>query len=160
MRDAILIDIDNCWMDSRLWLSKIPSDNASVSSWDIFYKRVYLCKPNKSFIKDIMSLISEKSLYPIFITSRTSKIKGSTVFQIQNNSNLVVGETCLLLMRDGHGPLESSSVVKEELLSKVYNEYNIVYAIDDLKENLDMYKKHNIDTVILYDINLHDYERL
>lgn len=161
MSKVIVIDIDNCWMDSRLWLEKAPVKSKKEEDWDLFYKRVYLCRPNKSFISDVMSLIREANLFPIFVTSRTDKIRKSTIFQIQNNSSLVVNDTCLLYMRDGtEKTYRSSDKIKKEIIKKIMSEHEIVYAIDDVDKNLKMYKEMGVDTVIKYNIETHDYERI
>lgn len=161
MSKVIVIDIDNCWMDSRLWLEKVPVKSKNEDDWDLFYKRVYLCRPNKSFISDVMSLIREANLFPIFVTSRTDKIRKSTIFQIQNNSSLVVDDTCLLYMRDGtEKTYRSSDKIKKEIIKKIMLEHEIVYAIDDDDKNLKMYKEIGVDTVIKYNIEKHDYERI
>ena len=161
MSKVIVIDIDNCWMDSRLWLEKAPVNSKKEDDWDLFFKRVYLCRPNKSFISDVMSLIREANLFPIFVTSRTDKIRKSTIFQIQNNSSLVVDDTCLLYMRDGtEKTYRSSDKIKKEIIKKIMSEHEIVYAIDDVDKNLNVYKELGIDTVIKYNIETHDYERI
>ena len=40
------------------------------------------------------------------------------------------------------------------------SEHEIVYAIDDVDKNLNVYKELGIDTVIKYNIETHDYERI
>ena len=161
MSKVIVIDIDNCWMDSRLWLEKIPMGSKNEEDWDLFYKRVYLCRPNKSFIKDVLVLIKEANLFPIFVTSRSDKIKKSTIFQIQNNSSLVVDDTCLLYMRDSKNKVyKSSDKIKKDIIKKIMSEHEILYAIDDMDNNLKVYKELGIETVIKYNIETHDYERI
>lgn len=159
MSNAILIDIDNCWMDSRIWLSKRPA-NLEKQGWDLFNKRVYLCKPNKSFIKDVISLIKDSNLFPIFITARSEKIRKSTIFQIQNNSSLIVDVNCLLYMRSKDEDSIHSDTIKYNIIKNNLNNYTITYAIDDEDNNLTIYKKLGINTVIKYNIEKHDYERI
>ena len=59
MKNAIIIDIDNCWMDSRLWLTNAPMWSKNEEDWEMFYRKVYLCKPNKLFINDIMTVAND-----------------------------------------------------------------------------------------------------
>ena len=160
MKKAIIIDIDNCWMDSRLWISKAPMGSKDEREWDIFYKKVYLCSPNKAFINDVITLISEMDLYPIFVTSRSENVKMSTIHQIQSNSSLVVDETCLLYMRKKNIDYRSSDKVKKDIVSSLMDEYEVVYCIDDDDKNLEVFKELNIPTVIKYNISKHDYERI
>ena len=161
MSKVIVIDIDNCWMDSRLWIEKAPIGSKREEDWDLFYKRVYLCRPNKSFIKDVISLIAETKLFPIFVTSRSDRIRKSTIFQIQNNSSLVVDKTCLLYMRnDDIKDYRSSDVIKRDIITEIMSNNEIVYAIDDMENNLKIFKELGVDTVIKYNIETHDYERI
>lgn len=160
MMKAIVIDIDNCWMDSRLWLLEVPLGSKDERVWDTFYKKVYLCKPNIPFIQDVTTLISEMNLFPIFVTSRSEYIKSSTILQIERSSSLKVGETCSLYMRKKDIDYRSSDKVKRDIIKKLMNDYEIMYCIDDDDKNLSMFKELNIDTVIRYDIDKHDYERV
>ena len=160
MKNAIIIDIDNCWMDSRLWLTNVPLWSENEDDWELFYRRVYLCKPNKLFINDIMTMIADMNVFPIFVTSRSGQVRKSTIFQIQNNSSLVVDETCGLYMRKSLEDYRSSDKVKKDITLELMKEYNILYAIDDDMKNLKMFKELGIPSVIRYDISSNDYERL
>lgn len=159
-KKAIVIDIDDCWMDSRLWISKAPIGSRNEEEWDLFYKKVYLCKPNKSFIRDVINFIFETNVFPIFVTSRSERVLKDTIFQIQNNSSLVVGDTCELYMRTPFNDFRSSEKVKKDILIKLMDRYDIAYAIDDTEINLEMFKSLGIKTVIRYKINGDDYERV
>lgn len=159
-KKAIIIDIDDCWMDSRLWIAKAPIGSKDENDWDVFYKKVYLCKPNKSFIRDVMNFISETGVFPIFVTSRSGRVVKDTIFQIQNNSSLIVGDTCELYMRNSFNDYRSSDKVKKDILLKLMDTYDIAYAIDDTDKNLEMFKSLGVNTVIRYKINGDDYERV
>ena len=160
MKDAIIIDIDNCWLDSRPWIKYVPFSSKNEEDWNAFYKKVYLCKPNKSFITEIMSLIEELKLYPVFITSRSDRVMDSTKFQIENNSSLIVGETCDLFMRTKEHRYAKSDEVKNAILNELKGQYNFLYGIDDTQENLEVFKKYGVKTVIKYSIEMHDYEKV
>lgn len=159
MKDAIIIDIDNCWLDSRLWIKQAPISSKNEEDWKEFYKLVYLCKANKSFIRDVISLIEDLKLYPVFITSRSDFVMGSTKFQIENNSSLIVGDTCALYMRTREHMYAKSGFVKDSILRKLKETYNFLYAIDDTPENLEVFKEHGVKTVVRYSIETHDYEK-
>lgn len=159
MKDAIIIDVDNCWLDSRPWIKYAPFSSKNEEDWNVFYKKVYLCKPNKSFITEIMSLIEELKLYPVFITSRSDRVMDSTKFQIENNSSLIVGDTCALYMRTKEHKYAKSGEVKDVILNQVKGTYNFLYAVDDTLENLEVFKAHGVKTVIRYSIETHDYEK-
>lgn len=161
MKRAIIIDMDNCWMDSRKWLERSPLiQSRDKMSWDNFYKLIHLCKPNKRFITDILSLIDETKVFPVFITSRSDDVYKASLFQIENNSSLKVGETCELYMRTKEHGYAKSAVVKKDIINSLLNEYSFVYAIDDSDDNLKTFKELGIETVIRYVIDTHDYERL
>ena len=159
MKDAIIIDIDNCWLDSRPWIKHAPFSSKKEDDWDKFYKLVYLCKANKTFIRDAMSLIEDLKLYPVFITSRSDSVVDSTKFQIENNSSLIVGDTCALYMRTKEHKYAKSGDVKDSILRKLKGTYNFLYAIDDTPENLEVFKEHGVKSVIRYSIETHDYEK-
>ena len=160
MKKAFIIDIDNCWLDSRLWISKAPLGSTSEDEWMIFYRKVYFCKPNKEFIEDILKIVEEKQLFPIFVTARSGSVATQTILQIQQNSPLIVGNTCALYMRPSRNDYRSSEEVKRDLLMDVLKEYEIECAIDDTVANLLMFKEHGISNVIHYDIQTHDYNRI
>ena len=63
-------------------------------------------------------------------------------------------------MRKANVDYRSSDAVKRDILQELMNDYTILYAIDDDMKNLEMYKELGIPTVIKYDINSNDYERL
>ena len=157
MKKAIIIDIDNCWMDSRLWLSKAPMESKKDEEWDVFYKRIHLCRANKPFIDDIMEVIRGKDLFPIFVTSRSGTVATQTVLQIQKNSSLRVGDTCALYMRPSRNDFRSSEEVKKDILQEIMKIYEVDSVIDDCMKNLEMFKEHGISKVIHYDIEKHDY---
>ena len=159
MKDAIIIDIDNCWLDSRPWIKRAPFSSKKEEDWNKFYKLVYLCKANKPFIRDAMSLIEDMNLYPIFITSRSDRVMISTKFQIENNSSLIVGETCNLYMRTNEHKYAKSGDVKNNILKNLKGMYNFLYAIDDTPENLIVFKEYGVRTVVQYFIETHDYEK-
>lgn len=160
MKDAIIIDIDDCWMDSRKWIAAAPYPSKKEEDWIEFYKKVYVCKPNKRFIQDVLGLIDEMKLFPVFITSRSDRVKLSTIFQIENNSPLKVGETCDLYMRTAEHKYMKSGSVKDAILKDLTSKYNFIYGIDDTQENLEVFKKYGVKTVIKYSIDTHDYERI
>jgi hypothetical protein len=160
MRDAIIIDIDDCWMDSRKWIAEAPYPSKKEEDWNEFYKKVYVCKPNKRFIQDVLGLIEEMNLFPVFITSRSDRVKLSTIFQIENNSSLKVGDTCALYMRTKEHKYMKSGEVKDSILNEIKGMYNFIYGIDDTQENLEVFKKYGVETVIRYSIATHDYERV
>lgn len=160
MNKAFIIDIDNCWMDSRLWLSKVPYGSEKESDWESFYRRVFLCKPNKPFIDDILEVIEKTNLYPLFVTSRSGSVVTQTILQIQKHSPLKVGYTCGLYMRPSKNDYRSSEKVKKSILLNLMKEYEIIYAIDDTHENLTMYKECGVPHVLHYDIETHDYTEI
>lgn len=160
MKKAFIIDIDNCWLDSRLWISKAPHGSKNEEDWNLFYKRIYFCKPNFEFINDILKIIEEKKLFPIFVSSRSGSVTTQTILQIQKNSSLIVGKTCALYMRPSKNDYRSSAAVKKDLLMDIIKEYEIEFVIDDTISNLLMFKECGISNVIHYDIETHDYNKI
>ena len=53
-----------------------------------------------------------------------------------------------------------SGEVKEYILNEIKGMYNFIYGIDDTQENLEVFKKYGVETVIRYSIATHDYERV
>lgn len=159
MIECIVCDIDNVYTDSRDWVKHVPKGDLAKSreAWDKYHTYHHLVKPNKFIIRMIVKV--SKTMPILFVTSREDRgdMRKLTIEEIENFSNdmIKIGGTSVhkLYMRKDCD-YRDSDVVKEEILLKeiLPHKYKPILAIDDEPSNIDMFKKHGIDTR-LYDIN-------
>ena len=140
---AVIIDIDNCWMDSRaipMYAEENPTEYAELLRTQ--------CIPNVKFIRDVTEFIEENDLFPIFLTGRTGskEIADVTRKQIEENSKFTndmhtLGTWYILYMREP-GDMTPTPTMKTQVIGKkILEHYNVVAAIDDDIKNLEKFKK-------------------
>ncbi len=144
---CFIMDIDGVYTDAREWEKVIPKENTR-EGWDYYGSKVNLSKPNKEIINIAKGL--QKLLPIIFITSREDRgsMREFTEHEIRTYSDgeINIGTHNKLFMRKNND-LRSSAEVKQELLDEVKKQgYKPVLAIDDSKENIDMFEENGIAT--------------
>lgn len=164
MKNVILVDIDNCFCDSRKWIDELPKDRIVTSreEWDEFLKKITLCEPNTHFIETILEYMDTNDCVPIFVTSRENRFDNHniTIQQIESFSEgeLKINENCFLFMRK-ENDMRPCSEVKRDLIEgilKIVDISNIHFAIDDSEENCKSFKSFGIKT-FLYNIESNLY---
>ena len=149
-----LIDIDNCFMDSRSLLNKYAGD------WDMFAKNLSLAKPNKAFIDFILETQKVEDFIPIFTTGREDRegVLETTISQIEEGSEgrLKVGENCYLFLRE-KGDYRKNYEVKKDMLEAIRTQYYPILAVDDDKNTCAMYAENGVPIVKYYDITNDGY---
>ena len=154
----VICDIDNCYTDSRDWVKHVPSsditDKAVLRSmWDKYQAMSFLAKPNKSIIDLLLSM---SDLIPVyFVTSRENRkhSREDTIYQIEKFSDgrILIGDTHKLYMRNEFD-YRSSHEVKKDIVTSILAEGCIpVVAIDDDRDNCEMFAELGIPTK-LYNI--------
>lgn len=154
----VICDIDNCYTDSRDWIKHVPSsdvqDKAVLRSmWDKYQAMSFLAKPNKSIIDLLLSM---SDLIPIyFVTSREDRkhSREDTINQIEKFSkgHITIGDAHKLYMRKEFDYRGSHEVKKDIVTSILAEGCMPVVAIDDDKDNCEMFAELGIPTK-LYDI--------
>ena len=155
---AVLVDIDNCYMDSRELIANHNGD------WNWFAKNLSaLAVPNTSFIEGLLELIKEGNLVPIFTTGREDKddVLNVSIKQIEEGSNgtLVVGRNCFILLRE-NGDFRKAVFVKKEMLDTIRTHYDPVAAIDDEMSICQMYAENGIPKVFCYHIGDDEFQEV
>lgn len=152
MQKILIVDIDNCYTDSREWLKQVPQiteDNKGEarSLWDKFHSLSHLAKPNKSII-DLVSTLG--FFFPIFfLTSREDRgdnreITEKQIAEFSNGRVLVEGRNKLLMRSDSD--YRPTDEVKQDIIRTLLMDCEPVLAIDDELSNCKMFKRHKIPT--------------
>lgn len=154
---AVVIDIDNCWMDSRA----IPQ--FAEEDLDVYAELLKNhCIPNRKFINDVVEFIKENELYPIFVTGRTGTPKILNITENQIEDNFIDFEDYGLWMRE-MDDMTPTPLMKTKIIQRLIERYTIIAAIDDDQRNLDEFSRHfsfdcyryNIADDIIYKVKSH-----
>lgn len=159
-KDAIILDIDNTIVYDT-YNVHLPLNNTR-EEWDKFHEnKLYyipeLFRINK-YIQDLIQrfLYSfEEIPYVIFMTSREDTAQGIIKYNTLRTIKDFFGElntTYELLMRN-ENDYRPSSEVKQDLLNKVLEKYNILFAMDDDETNIQMFNNNKITTLKVGGIN-------
>lgn len=146
-KDCILCDIDGVFTDSREWYKYFPK-NGNREIWNAFQAKCdECCPPNKPFINYLKETYKDK--YIVFFTAReaTEYLVEATTRQIHDYSDgyFTVGDNCDLVMRPLNNFIEDYKV-KELMLEKyIFPKYNVLLAIDDNIDNINMFKSKGIE---------------
>jgi hypothetical protein len=138
-------------MDSREWNKFLPSDYLSREGWDYFYENIHKCKINRHMLKFLLQLNESHKIDNIFlITAREDigNVRKDTVEQLNSMLFKFMKRKWKwhLYMRNCCDFRTSSEVKKSIITQNIYPYHFIDLAIDDDKENIEMYKNFNIMT--------------
>ena len=155
---AVLVDIDNCYMDSRELIAKYNGD------WEAFAKNIpNLSVPNRPFINGLIELIKAVNIVPIFTTGREDKgdVLSDSIKQIDEGSNgvFVVGKTCFLMLREKND-FRKGVLVKKDMLDAIRTHYDPIVAIDDDMDICQMYVENGIPKVFHYNIESNEFQEI
>ena len=149
--ENIILDIDNCVLDSREWEKYIPTENTR-EGWDNYHDHYYLTTPNPEMIDFIEDLYyyGLKRIY--FVTAREdiNNMREITINHLKNafadrrwfkkvEKHLFMRNTCDYSLTD--------KVKEKIMLSHIYPYQFISLAIDDDIRNIEMYKNWGINTL-------------
>lgn len=152
MQKILIVDIDNCYTDSREWLKQVPqiteeNKGEARSLWDKFHSLSHLAKPNRSII-DLVSTLG--FFFPVFfLTSREDRGDNREITKRQieafSEGRVKVEGNNKLLMRNDCD-YRPSDEVKQEMIRTLLMDCEPVLAIDDELSNCRMLKRHKIPT--------------
>lgn len=145
-QNCIIVDIDDCLMDSRCMSKYLPEDQKSREGWDKFHGHYNECEPNAHFF----NLIKNYRSKIFFLTSRedTGNVRFVTMQFLQGQFY-----NFDLIMRP-YECYDSSPVVKKALYEEfiVNNNkkinYHVEFAIDDDPANNEMWRSLGIPTFL------------
>lgn len=156
--NAVIFDIDGTLADIThrvLHIQKFPKD------WDAFYEAMDNDKPIDSVchLCTIYASISKMPRFnPVqlfFVTGRPEKYRKMTIKWLKEtipelceedivNDEQFAQSNCELIMRKD-GDHRQDYVVKKEVLEKIQSRgYQILFAVEDRKQCVDMYRKQGI----------------
>lgn len=149
-KKCIVCDIDGVIFDTAELLQKFES-LPEAEKWNQFNLHATRLEVNVSFdLIDIIEAYAEKHRATVaFVTARSDVIYSKTLRQLLHYFNKIKTCNCGLYMRK-EGDTSSAADVKEEILEQLEKEFDIVLAIDDEKENCEMFKRHGILTMQVY----------
>lgn len=163
-KTCIIVDLDNtvCGVKNP---QPLPIENTR-EQWDIFHKKVKFYHPKTLYpIKPVIEIIENffnKGVYVIFMTAREDCAKGLVRLNSyrfikkhfkQFNKPQSFNNDYKIIMRQPND-FRSSSEVKQDLLTKcVLPYYNVIMALDDDENNIQMFSNNNILTLKVQDSN-------
>lgn len=144
MRKAIIVDIDNVLMDAREPDKTQPNVRTDREAWREWQPKMAECTTIQPMFDLVKSMIDFG--YTVFLV--TSRESTDTLIHITNLQIGILrfqGATLLMRAEDDNRP---SPVVKRSLYeSAIKGRYDVAFAIDDLEENIEMYKELGIKTL-------------
>jgi len=141
-RKAIVIDIDNCVLDTQFILDEIHKFGLKgEEKWEYFYKN---CNSDRvtlmSGIKDMLGEMYWDT--PIIIsTARNEKCKEATLNKLWKEGFIIPDDA--IFMRSYYD-LRPASEVKREHLIEIMKEFDVIAFIDDDIDNCEMAKELGI----------------
>lgn len=147
----LILDIDNCVLDSREWEKYIPTDNTR-EGWDRYHDHYYLVCENSDMVDFIDALIKKglQSIY--FITAREDihKMREITIGQLNAVFRNTKGWNKIkkyLYMRNTCDYSPTAEVKNNILHTHIVPNVFIDLAIDDDIRNVEMYRANGIKAI-------------
>ena len=146
MKSAIICDIDGCVIDTDWIWEEVERQNMEGSQmWEFFNKNandLTKSKPQQLLINRLQT-----NAEVIFSTARSEAIRKETREMLEK---IMQGKEFILMMRP-EKCFDSSEAVKEAHLMEILKNYEVACAIDNEKENCNMYRRHGL---VVMQINL------
>ena len=170
MKKAIIVDLDNCLFDSRPIDKYFPKDTSNRKQWDKYHKHYNKCKINEWCVDLIKRFVftEEKGIYHytvLFVTGREARKQCindtlnmiNTVFLICNSKKQCTNDTFIdpsynfrLFMRPNDCFKPDHEVKRDIYTSCIKDRFDVLFAIDDRKENIDMWLNFGIPCLQCY----------
>lgn len=136
MKEAIIMDIDDTICQSASL--KDHREEVMKNDYRWFNKQILTFKPEKYAIVLLNNLSRIYTI--IFITARDEICRKKTEYWLDDNFSFKPYHPYKLLMR-ATGDHREDTIVKFELYNKhVINKYNVIFAVDDQKDILKMWR--------------------
>lgn len=144
---AVVIDLDGTFVDNKHLLETylpMPSHVKDENQyWTDFIEESLYCKANwwcSRLIKDML----KANVEIIFLTSRTGSIKNRDLTKRWLDAVLPEDAEYTLVMRN-RGCHKPDHVSKKDLMvTNIVPYYDVIFAVDDKKENIDMFESLSI----------------
>lgn len=147
----LILDIDNCVLDSREWEKYVPKENTR-EGWDNYHDHHYLVSVNYDMV-DFIQKLCEKGLKSIYFITAREDIDGMRNITIEHLNNAFGSLKAwkrikkYLYMRNAcdYSP---TYVVKNNILqTHIVSKVKVDLAIDDDIKNINMYLANGIETL-------------
>lgn len=152
---AIIVDIDGTLTRDPLIIK-----NKSREGRDIFYEKIdnYL-RVKRELINPIVDLIklifNYSNIKIIFLTAREDRydIKENTIKFLENKILYDLGYCCFDLYMREENDLRLNYEVKEQILKEqILPFYDVLFALDDEDNNVEMFRRNGIVTLQVKDV--------
>jgi len=172
LRKYVILDIDNCVLDSRILDKYVPEHPLGQRAWETLSSHFKDCKPNPDFFKsallyhaDIFNFSELHTYFIVFLTSRMEKV-------IDRVSTRTVTEHSLrqlgfksseydLVMRRPEDLRSAPDFKKEATLNiiKGFRGLEPLVCIDDMQNNVEMFMSLHLPS-LLYNIEENSLTKL
>lgn len=144
----LILDIDNCVLDSREWEKYVPKESTR-EGWDNYYEHYYLISVNEDMVNYISELCKRGLERIYFITAREEIRDMRKITELQLNSafhNIKQWKKIdkFLYMRNACDYSSTASVKNNILHTHILSKVKIDLAIDDDIKNIEMYRANGI----------------
>jgi hydroxymethylpyrimidine pyrophosphatase-like HAD family hydrolase len=135
---TVICDLDGtlCNIDHRLHYLKENKD------WDTFYDNCDKDKPNLWCVK-ILESLANSGVNIVFVSGRRSSTWDKTTKWFHDNLPVKVWLGRELYMRQD-GDYRKDCVIKKEIFDEHLTERNILFALDDRQQVVDMWRKQGL----------------
>ena len=140
---AIVIDLDSTLYN----VDKIDTERTiycqdNADRWEYFHQHLHEAELNMWCYNIIYAMYKYYNVQVIFVTARVNTWMDKTIEQL-NELNI---DYELYMRMDGD--YSSTSEVKKDILRDyILDNYDVIFAIDDIQENCDMFKELGIPSL-------------
>jgi hypothetical protein len=138
--NAIIVDLDGCIFNVDHRLPYVDGSNGS-QDWSTF-EGLTLNDSVNEWVADIVRMFDQSSYCIFVLTGRRSYLRKVTEKQL----TLHKIPYHALIMKDADD-IRTACQFKEEHLIRIVNHYKVKLAIEDEKDIVEMYQKHNVSVL-------------
>ena len=146
MVSAIIVDLDDCLFDSRHLNKYLPKKQNDREAWDKFQEKYSDCKINRHILI-LIDALRLNGITLLFVTGReaTEKLKELTEERIR--SLYPDGGYYKIFFRAANDYRKASEVKQEIYRKYIKGQYDVLFAIDDDIENINMFAKEGLNVM-------------
>ncbi len=147
MEKAVIIDLDGTLVNNnqRALESYLPMPEGAdpIKHWEPFFEESLFDLPN-DWCMEILSAMSSKEYRVIFLTGRSATDRTIASTQKWLDINVHKSVKYDLFMRPVNDERRDNEVKEEIISSSIIPYYDVLFAIDDKRSNVDMFEKLGI----------------
>lgn len=147
MRKYIIVDIDNCLVDSRPIEKFLPTDRNSREQWSEYHKHYREVIENSVLIDLVLKYTMSDRIYPIFLTAREDVGECSIITQELLDKYFNKYTLHMRPFDDFRPDVEVKEDILKDYILNTSIVKDILFAIDDKPEICQMYNKYGIQTL-------------